>query len=131
MVESSLNLKNFPEVFVLGDQAACADKRFGFLPMLAQVATEQGKFVGKNIARLMAGKPLKEFHYRHKGNLISFGKWKARAHIGNTFVRFGGPAAWLIWRFNYLTKMPGTAKKFRLFFDWILYLFSRRDIAEI
>ena len=131
VVEPPLNLKNFPEVFVLGDQAACADKRFGILLMLAQVAAEQGKFVGKNIAGLIAGKPLQAFNYRHKGNLISFGKWKARAHIGNTFIRFGGPAAWLAWRFNYLTKMPGTAKKFRLFFDWLLYLASKRDISEI
>ena len=48
VVEPSLNLKDFPEVFVIGDLAAVSDKKFGMLPTSAQVATEEGKFVGKN-----------------------------------------------------------------------------------
>ncbi|MBI2446490.1 MAG: NAD(P)/FAD-dependent oxidoreductase [Parcubacteria group bacterium] len=131
VVEPSLNLKDFPEVFVLGDQAAVADKKFGLLPTSAQVAAEEGNFVGKNIARLILGQPLKHFQYFHKGDLVSIGKWKALAQMGSGFLKFDGPVAWLIWRFNYLTKMPGTAKKIRLFFDWILYFASKRDISEI
>ena len=131
VVENSLNIKDFPEVFVLGDQAAVADKRFGILPTSAQVAAEEGNFVGQNIARLILGQPLRSFQYFHKGDLVSIGKWRALAQIGAGFLRFDGPLAWLIWRFNYLTKMPGTAKKIRLFFDWILYFVSKRDISEI
>lgn len=131
LVEPSLNLKDFPEVFVLGDQAAVSDKKFGILPTSAQVATDEGNFIGKNIARLILGKPLKSFHYRHKGDLVSIGKWRALAQFGSGFIKFDGPLAWLIWRFNYLTKMPGTAKKIRLFFDWIMYFVSKRDISEI
>ena len=131
IVEPSLNIKYFPEVFVLGDQAAVADKRFGLLPTSAQAAAEEGNFVGQNIARLILGQPLKPFKYFHKGDLVSIGKWKALAQIGSGFLKFDGPIAWLIWRFNYLTKMPGAAKKIRLFFDWILYFASKRDISEI
>ena len=131
VVENSLNLKDFPEVFVLGDQAAVADKKFGLLPTSAQVASDQGNFIGRNIALLISNKPLKSFHYFHKGDLISIGKWRALAQIGSGFLKFYGPLAWLIWRFNYLTKMPGTAKKIRLFFDWVLYFTSKRDISEI
>ncbi|MDO8574923.1 MAG: NAD(P)/FAD-dependent oxidoreductase [bacterium] len=131
IVEPSLNLKDFPEVFVLGDSAAVTDKKFGLLPTSAQVAAEEGSFAGKNVARLISGLPLRSFQYFHKGDLVSIGKWRALAQIGSGFIKFDGPAAWLIWRFNYLTKMPGTAKKIRLFFDWILYLVSKRDISEI
>lgn len=131
VVEPSLNLKNFPEVFILGDQAAVASKKFSLLPTSAQVATEEGNFVGKNIANLISGKPLKSFHYFHKGDLVSIGKWRALAQIGSGFLKFDGPIAWLFWRFNYLTKMPGLAKKIRLFFDWLLYFVSKRNIAEI
>lgn len=131
LVEPSLNLKDFPEVFVLGDQAAVSDKKFGILPTSAQVATDEGNFVGKNIARLISGKPLQSFHYRHKGDLVSIGKWRALAQLGSGFIKFDGPLAWLIWRFNYLTKMPGFSKKVRIFFDWILYFVSKRDISEI
>ena len=131
VVELSLNMKSFPEVFVLGDLAAVADKKFGILPTSAQVATEEGLFVGKNIARLISGKTLLKFHYFHKGDLVSVGKWKALAQIGGSFWRFSGPTAWLIFRLNYLTKMPGLVKKIRLFFDWILYFVSRRDTSEI
>lgn len=132
VVEPSLNLKDFPEVFILGDWAAVNDKKFGLLPTSAQVATEEGNFVGKNIARLISNKPPKSFHYFHKGDLVSIGKWRALAQIGGFgFLKFDGPLAWLIWRFNYLSKMPGATKKIRLFFDWILYFVSKRDISEI
>ncbi len=131
IVEPSLNLKDFPEVFVLGDEAAVTDKKFGLLPTSAQVATDEGSFVGENIARLISNKPLKSFHYSHRGDLISIGKWRALAQVGSGFLKFSGPIAWLIWRFNYLAKMPGLAKKVRIFFDWILYFLSRRDTSEI
>ena len=131
IVEPFLNLKNFPEVFVLGDQAAVADKRFGLLSTSAQVASEEGKFIGKNLSLLINNKPLKAFRYHHKGDLVSIGKWQTLAQIGQNFFRFNGPVAWLLWRFNYLTKMPGFFKKIRLFFDWILYFVSKRDTSEI
>jgi len=131
VVEPSLNLKDFPEVFVLGDLAALADKKFGLLSTSAQVATKEGNFVGENIARLISGQPLKSFRYFHKGDLVSIGKWRALAQMGPGFIKFDGPIAWLIWRFNYLAIMPGTAKKIRLFFDWILYFVSKRDTSEI
>lgn len=131
IVELSLNIEDFPEVFVLGDLAAALDKKLGLLPTSAQVATEQGNFIGENISRLISNRPLKKFKYFHKGDLVSLGKWKAFAQIGNSFIRFSGPLAWLIWRFNYLVQMPGFAKKVRLFFDWILYFVSKRDISEI
>ncbi|KKS44354.1 MAG: NADH dehydrogenase (Ubiquinone) [Candidatus Azambacteria bacterium GW2011_GWA2_42_9] len=130
-VQETLNVKDFPEVFILGDQAAFLDKRFGLLPTSAQVAAEQGNFIGENINRLISNRPLKKFKYFHKGDLVSLGKWKAFAQIGGSFIRFGGPLAWLIWRFNYLTQMPGGFKKVRLFFDWLLYLVGKRDISEI
>lgn len=131
VVGETLSIKEFPEVFVLGDLAAVADEKFGMLPTSAQVAVEQGNFVGKNIGKLISNKPLEKFKYFHKGDLVSLGKWKAFAQIGNSFIRFAGPLAWLIWRFNYLTKMPGGWKKIRLFFDWLFYLVGKRDISEI
>ena len=131
VVEQSLNLKDFPEVFVLGDQAAVVDKKFGLLPTSAQVATDEGNFIGKNISLLISNKPLKSFHYFHKGDLVSIGKWWALAQIGHGSLKFYGPIAWLFWRFNYLFKMPGMTKKIRLFLDWILYFVSRRDTSEI
>lgn len=127
----SLNIKDFPEVFILGDLAAVSDKKFGLLPTSAQVAAEEGNFIGKNIALSISGQTLKSFSYFHKGDLISLGKWQALAQVGTGFLKFSGPIAWLIWRFNYLLKMPGFAKKIRLFFDWILYFVSQRDISEI
>lgn len=132
LIEPALSLKDFPEVFILGDFAAFPDSRFGLLPATAQVATEEGCHVGKNINRLIKGQSLLPFHYVHKGDMVSIGKWKALADIGRVGgLRFSGPVAWLIWRFNYLFRMPTFSKKVRLFFDWILYFISRRDMSEI
>ena len=49
IVEKNLTIKNYPDIFVIGDAAAFKDKRGIDLPDVAQVAIQQGKFVAKLI----------------------------------------------------------------------------------
>jgi NADH dehydrogenase len=78
-----------------------------FSPGLAPVAIQQGAYVGKRIARRVAGRPARgPFVYRNKGNLATVGRAFAIADLG--WVRFSGLLAWLLWggvHLVYLTKM--------------------------
>jgi NADH:ubiquinone reductase (H+-translocating) len=58
-VEPSLNLKRFPNVFLIGDNAAALDpKTKKPLTMTAQEAIHQAKYAAKNIYRMINEKPL-------------------------------------------------------------------------
>ena len=49
IVEKNLKIKNYPEIFIIGDAASVKDEKGNFLPGVAQVAIQQGKFVAKMI----------------------------------------------------------------------------------
>ena len=83
-----------PNVYVAGDLAAF-EQNGEFLPMVAQVAMQQGEAVAQNIMRQMAGEALQPFSYQDKGSMAVIGRNAAVAKIaGKAFTGF---AAWLIW----------------------------------
>lgn len=76
-VENTLNLKKFPNIFVLGDQSHCKDKKNKPLPGLAPVAIQQGKHAAKNILLSIQQKELQPFVYFDKGMMATIGRGKA------------------------------------------------------
>lgn len=62
-VETTLNLKNFPNVFLAGDNACVIDpKTKKPVTQTAQEAINQAKYVAKNIYRMVKDKPLLVYH---------------------------------------------------------------------
>jgi len=106
-VQSDLSIPGHPEVFVVGDLMALEHHGRPFSPGLAPIAIQQGAYVGKRIARQLAGRPdAGPFVYRNKGNLATIGRAFAIADLG--WIRFSGLPAWLLWggvHLVYLTKM--------------------------
>ena len=73
-VQRDLRVPGHPEIFVIGDTASL-DKDGRPLPGVAQVAMQQGRYVGKLIGRHIAGiNGLKPFRYFDKGNMAVVGK---------------------------------------------------------
>jgi len=69
-----LSVPGRPEVFVVGDTASL-DQDGKPLPGVAQVAMQQGRHVGRSIARRVAGQaPPRPFHYFDKGNMAVIGR---------------------------------------------------------
>lgn len=128
-VEEKLHMKNYPEVFVLGDLAGYIDPHTQKpLPALAQVAVKQAECVAKNIIQSIKGQPLNNFHYKHKGTMISLGQWMAAGEISK--FSFSGHLAWWLWRTVYLSKLISWQKKLKVAGNWTLNLFSPRDISR-
>lgn len=80
-------------IFAIGDSSIIVDNP---LPQLAQPAIQEGKFVGKQIARLHRGLPTETFSYYDKGTMATIGRGDAvlQMPIG---LKLKGVVAWLGW----------------------------------
>lgn len=125
-----LNLKRWPNVFAAGDMVCLADQhgQAFCLPQTAQVATQMGNFIGYNLKNLVFKKSLKEFHYRHKGFIVSLGRGQAVADVFG--IEFAGILAWFLYRALYLANLPGLVNKIRIGFDWLIDFFFKRESTE-
>jgi NADH dehydrogenase len=128
VVNPMLQIKDCANVFVLGDMASFQDENGKPLPMLAQVAVNEGVHTGKNIKRMLSGKSLLPFKYKSQGGLASLGRGYAVADIHG--IRFSGLFAWLLWRTIYLFKFMSFSKKFKIAVDWTINIFYPRDITK-
>lgn len=130
LINKSLQIKNHPEVFVLGDVATFIDDKYPRgLPALAQVAEKQAKNIAQNIYALINNKKTQEFKYHHSGDLLSLGRFMAIGEISN--FTFSGTFTWWIWRTVYLSKLLSWRKKLEVALDWTINLFLSRDISKI
>lgn len=128
-VRRTLQLISNPNIFILGDMAACEDGKNCMLPTLAQVASKQGPTVAHNISMLMQNGKTKVYKYHALGQLISLGQWMAAGQIGP--LVFSGKLAWWVWRTVYLSKLVSWPKKFKVALDWTIDIFSSRDISRV
>jgi len=87
-------------IFVVGDAATLMQDGRP-LPGVAQVAIQQGRYVGGFIARdLGGGKPPRPFRYFDKGNMAVIGKNFAIMEAGR--IRLAGIIPWFIWAFIHI-----------------------------
>jgi NADH dehydrogenase len=128
IVNSSLQIPECPNIFVIGDMASFADKDGKPLPMLAQVAVREGMHTGANIKRLFSNKKLLPFSFKSQGSLVSLGQWNAIANIEG--IKFSGPFAWFLWRTIYLFKFLSNSKRIKIVVDWTVNIFYPRDITK-
>lgn len=116
VVEPTMQVKNYPNVWALGDIAGALGKDGRPLPMVAPVAIQQGKFIAKQITRLSSGKELKEFKYLDKGSMATIGRNKAVVEVKG--FKLSGPIAWLIWVALHLFYLLGGRNKITTIADW-------------
>ena len=115
MIEKDLSLRNFPEVFVLGDQAHFSSEQ-GPLPGLAPVAVQQGQHAANNILRDLRGDVRKSFDYFDKGQMATIGRKKAVAQFRK--LRFSGSIAWIAWLLIHIYYLIGFKNRLFVLMDW-------------
>jgi NADH dehydrogenase len=122
IAERDLTIKNYPEIFVIGDAAVVKDEKGNYLPGVAQVAIQQGKFVAKMIMGSSGINKNEVFKYRDRGTLATIGRAKAVALIKG--YKFTGLIAWLLWAFVHILFLIGFRNKALVIIEWIWYYFS-------
>jgi NADH dehydrogenase len=126
-VGPSMNLPDAPGVFVVGDAAAVAQDGRP-LPGIAQVAIQQGRYVGRLISAELAGskKPPRPFRYSDKGSMAVIGKNFAIMESGR--IRMSGFLAWLAWALVHLIFLPQLQNRMRVQAQWLWsYLTGQRS----
>ena len=115
-IDQTLQVKNYPNIWALGDIAGAVGKNGKPLPMVAAVAIQQGKFIAKQMQRLAKGKPLKEFSYLDKGSMATIGRNKAVVEVKG--IKLAGTIAWLAWLWLHLFYLLGGRNKIGTMADW-------------
>ena len=115
-VDQNLQVKNYPGIFAIGDISGFVGKDGRFLPMVAPVAMQQGRFIAKQIKRLADGKALEAFKYIDKGSMATIGRHKAVVEVKN--FRMAGIPAWYAWLWLHLFYLLGGRNKIGTMADW-------------
>ena len=115
-VEPTMQVKNYPYIWALGDIAATLDKDGNQLPMVAPVAIQQGKFIAKQIIKLGKNQKLDNFRYLDKGSMATIGRNKAVVQVKG--IKLSGAIAWFIWLWLHLFYLLGGRNKIGTMADW-------------
>jgi NADH dehydrogenase len=115
-VEKTLQVKNYPHIFAIGDIAGFIGENGRMLPMVAPVAMQQGRHVAQQIKRIAAGQDLKPFKYLDKGSMATIGRHKAIVEVKS--FRLTGIPAWYAWLWLHLFYLLGGRNKIGTMADW-------------
>ena len=111
----TLQVPQYPEVYVAGDMAYLEEDGRP-LPMVAQVALQQGTLAAQNIMRQINGQPLLPFKYRDLGSMATIGRHSAVARLNsNTFTGF---FAWILWLIVHLVRLIGFRNRLLVLINW-------------
>ncbi|KAG0258633.1 hypothetical protein BG011_003159 [Mortierella polycephala] len=112
-----------------------AEKQCTALPATAQVANQQGDYVGKRINTLHeiehaeAAAKFPPFKYTHKGSLAYIGGSDAVLDMGKGLV-YGGIGSEYLWRSVYFSEQVSGRTRLLLFIDWSKRALFGRDISK-
>jgi NADH dehydrogenase len=129
VVDDTLAVPGWPNVWSLGDCAVVPDRRTGGShPPTAQHALREARTAAANIVASMRGERPKAFDFRTVGQLAAIGR---RAGVARVFgINFSGFFAWWLWRTIYLSKLPRFDRKVRVALDWTLDLIFAKDFVQ-
>jgi NADH dehydrogenase len=121
-VYPTLAVTNYPHIWGVGDICGAKANDGRFLPMVAPVAMQQGRFVAEQILRHEKGIELKDFKYKDKGSMATIGRHKAVVEVKN--IRFAGYPAWATWLFLHLFYLMGGRNRIGTIVDWCWNYFT-------
>ena len=116
-VDEYNRVEGYENVYAIGDVAAMITEDYprGH-PMVAQVALQQGKNLGKNLKATFRGKSLKAFTYNDKGSMATIGRNLAVVDLPK--FKFQGFFAWFVWMFIHLVSLVGFRNKLVVLLNW-------------
>ncbi len=128
-VTADCSLEGFPNVFALGDMAACLGADGKPLPGVAPVAMQQGPYVARVILDRLNNRTTPAFRYVDKGNLATIGRHSAVADIKGLHAT--GFIAWLMWLFVHLMFLVGFQNRLQVFIHWAFQYISFNRNARL
>jgi NADH dehydrogenase len=115
-VAQNLQVSHYPNIWAIGDLSSAKGADGGFLPMVAPVAMQQGRWVAKQIMRAARGQALQDFKYLDKGSMATIGRHKAIVQFKG--IQIAGIPAWYAWLWLHLFYLLGGRNKIGTIADW-------------
>ncbi len=117
-VGPNLQVTGLDDVFALGDIALARDKDGTPLPGLAQVAKQQGIYLGRALAARILGKAEPSpFVYRSRGNTAIIGRHAAVFELGR--LKLKGWLAWAAWALIHVYLLVGFQHRVLVSIQWL------------
>lgn len=129
-VARDLSVDGLDGVYAIADTALAFDEDGQALPALAQVAKQQGTFLGKALkANLLKGTAVPDFRFRNRGNtavigrnaaIFDFGSWQLKGRLG-----------WLLWAIVHVYLLVNFEKRLLVSVQWIWRYTTRQRGARL
>ncbi len=116
-VHPTLQVVDHPNIFALGDLAACEDATGAQMAATAQVAFQQAEYAAWNIWASFSERPLLPFRYQHNGEMMTLGV--ENATLTGLGIKLDGPMAHVARRLAYLYRMPTFDHQLKVGLNWI------------
>ncbi|MEY3870689.1 MAG: hypothetical protein RLZZ338_4583 [Cyanobacteriota bacterium] len=128
ITNSTLQVREYPEIFALGDLAECQDAEGKQVPATAQVAIQQADYTAWNIWASLTGRPLLQFRYFSLGEMMTLGT--DNATLAGLGIELDGPLAHLVRRLAYLYRLPTLDHQIKVAFNWITRPFQEMLLSK-
>jgi len=129
LVDPFLKVVDAPGVFVVGDAASVMQNGHP-VPGVAQAAIQQGRYVGRLIAKELKGRKVERpFSYFDKGNMAVVGMNYAVLERG--WLRTSGFLTWLVWAFVHILSLPQLQNRLRVQHQWLWSYFTGQRSSRL
>jgi NADH dehydrogenase len=129
LVDPFLKVVDAPGIFVVGDAASVMQNEHP-VPGVAQAAIQEGRYVGRLIAKELKGRKVKRpFRYFDKGNMAVVGKNYAVLERG--WLRTSGFLTWLVWAFVHILSLPQLQNRMRVQRQWLWSYFTGQRSSRL
>ncbi|WP_354642082.1 NAD(P)/FAD-dependent oxidoreductase [Kitasatospora camelliae] len=130
---ATLQVQGFDYVWAAGDNAQVPDLAAGegaWCPPNAQHAVRQAAVLGDNVLAGMRGFPQTEYKHKNLGAVAGLGLHKGVAILFGK-VKLKGRLAWWFHRGYHGAMVPTMNRKIRVFTDWTLAMFLKRETVGL
>ncbi|MFE9425228.1 NAD(P)/FAD-dependent oxidoreductase [Kitasatospora sp. NPDC006697] len=130
---ATLQVQGFDNVWSAGDNAQVPDLAVGegaWCPPNAQHAVRQAAVLGDNVISGMRGFPQQEYKHKNLGAVAGLGLHKGVAILFGKYKLKGRPA-WWFHRLYHGAMVPTMNRKVRVFTDWTLAMFLKRETVGL
>ncbi|MGV9318693.1 NAD(P)/FAD-dependent oxidoreductase [Streptomyces sp. NPDC003660] len=129
----TLQVQGFDHVWSAGDNAQVPDLAVGdgaWCPPNAQHAVRQALVLADNLIAVLRGRPQEKYRHKNLGAVASIGLHKGVAIMFGRY-RLKGRPAWWFHRLYHGSRVPTANRKIRVFLDWTLAVFLRRETVGL
>jgi NADH dehydrogenase len=129
-VEPDLSVTGFPAIHAIGDTALGLGEDGKPLPALAQVAKQQGQYLGRSLrGRILENRQPEAFRFNNRGNTAVIGRNAAIFDFGRWQLK--GRLAWLLWAIVHVYLLVNFEKRLLVSIQWIWRYVTRQRGARL